>query len=65
MTLDFQPLGVDDQNTGQIGFLICISCSILGLSVAFFTDRVRKHMKVSYIIKFFENKVLEIDGSKK
>ena len=33
MTLNFKPLGVSDEESGQIGFLVCIVCSIGGKSL--------------------------------
>ena len=46
MTLNFQPLGVDDKQAGKIGLAICICCSIFGILVSILTDRLKKHMKV-------------------
>lgn len=50
MTINFKPLGVNDTQSGQIGFVICISSAILGVCVAFGTDKLRKHMRKSLII---------------
>ena len=33
MTLNFKPLGVSDEESGQIGFLVCIVCAIGGKSL--------------------------------
>ena len=36
MTLNFKPLGVSDEESGQIGFLVCIVCAIGGKSLTLY-----------------------------
>ncbi len=49
MTLNFAPLGVNDEEAGRIGLIQCFACVVIGISTAFFTDHIRKHMKVNNI----------------
>ena len=49
MTLNFQPLGINDSESGEIGLVICIACSVIGVIIAYATDHIRKHMKITLI----------------
>ena len=46
MTLNFAPLGVNDEEADRIGLVMVFACCVIGVSVAFITDHIRKHMKV-------------------
>lgn len=50
MTLNFVPLGVDDEESGRIGLICCLSSIVLGVGVSYVTDHLRKHMKVTLCI---------------
>ena len=50
MTLNFKPLGVSDEESGQIGFLVCIVCAIGGKSLTCYTARAQNwHSIYSYL----------------
>ena len=50
MAINFRPLGVNDEESGYIGVVICIAPAIVGISVSLITDRLRKHMKLTLVI---------------
>jgi FLVCR family MFS transporter len=53
MTLNFAPLGVDDEESGRIGLVMCFSCCVLGIAISFGTDHLRKHIKVHIFVCVF------------
>ena len=57
MTVNFKPLGVDDETSGMIGVVSCFSSCVVALIIAFFSDKfmwMKKHFKV--LMSFFRNK---------
>ena len=49
MTLNFKPLGVNDEESGYIGVISCFFSCVVALTVSYFTDRLKKHIKVCII----------------
>lgn len=50
MVINFRPLGVSDEEAGYIGIVSCFVSAAVSLSIAYFTDHLRKHMKLTLII---------------
>ena len=51
MTINFNnSLGIDDEESGRIGVLSVAACCIIAFSAAFFTDKVKKHIKLTLLI---------------
>jgi len=49
MTLNFEPLGVGDEQAGYIGVSAIAAGIVVGIVVAQFTDRMRRHIKWTLI----------------
>lgn len=50
MTVNFAPLGVNDEESGRIGLVTCFVCCLIAVAVAYFTDHIRKHIKITLMI---------------
>ena len=49
MSVNFQNIGVSDATSGKIGLTICICCAVGSVIVAYATDHLKKHMKLTLI----------------
>ena len=49
MTVNFDSLGVGDKTSGYIGVATTAAAIVLGLAVGQFTDRIRRHIKMTLI----------------
>ena len=50
MTLNFEPLGINDEEAGKIGLAKTLTCLVVGISVANVSDRFKNHFKVPYYL---------------
>ena len=48
MTINFEPLGINDEEAGKIGLAKTLTCLVVGISVANVSDRFKNHFKVYY-----------------
>eukprot|EP00095_Tigriopus_kingsejongensis_P002575 maker-scaffold274_size229011-snap-gene-1.27 protein:Tk02575 transcript:maker-scaffold274_size229011-snap-gene-1.27-mRNA-1 annotation:"hypothetical protein DAPPUDRAFT_102163" len=45
MTLNFEPLGISDEETGTIAFMSVIVCGVVTIASCYVLDRIRRHLK--------------------
>lgn len=50
MSINFEPLGVNDEEAGYIGIVACFVSSVFCLLISYITDHLRKHMKVTLVV---------------